>query len=453
MRQGVETEGTVQIATTYPLRSVAHASNGTVKSVRLHWVLRLFVWGIMGCVALPLLFTAMQPTPVSARHTAPLPIVPPSVVGSVWRPSLPAMSSTHVPLLHGATGLGAGAVTIHPYAIHAVTETSGCSIFSNPTCWVEQTIQQAIAQVAQWLAGGLMSVITPLVKQVDASQDNVITSTPICVFNLTGCQVGGAKSLDGALLTFMQWATWGVDGLALVLLLIIVGYNVMLGNQLGLAVFGVAESLPRVALAMLAAALSPMIVQVFIDLNNALCLGALETGLYGSLTNIIIGLIQTGLTDGFLIWLFILALLVLNLLVAWQMIVRLAFLAFLCAMAPLGLLCLALPQTLAWGRLWLSNFTITVFVQFLQVALLALGGMMASSVIALSSSLFGNLPTGKIILTIMLTIALFLLVLRLPGMLRTWALSGVSNQAGQAIPQAAGAVASVAPRLLALALA
>jgi hypothetical protein len=414
------------------------------------WTRRLLLWGIALCFAPPLLAASVSPPHQTATPVQqPAPQTPTPVVRD-FAPS----SASHLPDV--ASGLGAGAANLdsqHTRSKGQTTIAGGCSIFSNPTCWVEQTMQQALAQVAQWLAGGLMSVIAPLVKQVDASQDNVITSTPICVFNLTGCQVGGAKSLDGALLTFMQWGSFTVDAAALVVLLIIVGYNVMLGNQLGLAVFGVAESLPRVALAMLAAVLSPMIVQMFIDLNNALCLGALSTGLYGSLTNIIIGLIQTGLTDGFLIWLFILALLVLNLLVAWQMIVRLAFLAFLCAVAPLGLLCLALPQTLAWGRLWLSNFTITVFVQFLQVALLALGGMMASSIIALSASLFGNLPTGRIILTIMLTIALFLLVLRLPGMLRSWALSGVSNQAGQAIPQAAGAVAQVAPRLLALALA
>jgi hypothetical protein len=450
MRHGVETDDTIQIPSAYPLRTAAPDGTSAARSARPRWNCRLLIWGIMGYVALSLLTTSVPHIPVSARHTAAVPVAAPPVVGSASQSLLPSTSSMPP---HSATGLGAGAVTTHPHTIHAVMETSGCSIFSDPTCWVEQTIQQAIAQVAQWLAGGLMSVIAPLVKQVDTRQDNLITFTPICVFNLTGCQVGGVKSLDGALLTFMQWATWGVDGLALVVLLLIVGYNVMLGQHLGLPVFGVAESIPRIALAFLAAALSPMIVQVFIDLNNALCLGALSTGLYGSLTNIIISLIQTGFTDGFLIWLFILALLVMNLLVAWQMIVRLAFLAFLCAIAPLGLLCLAVPQTLAWGRLWLSNFTITVFVQFLQVALLALGGMMASSVIALSSSLFGNLPTGKIILTIMLTIAFFLLVLRLPGMLRTWALSGVSNQAGQAIPQAAGAVASMAPRLLALALA
>jgi hypothetical protein len=419
-------------------QSFSSVENGRRRLVRRRWTCHLPVWGIAVCFALSLLTTSVPQTNLPARQAIPVPV------------SATSASSSHSTLPTGATGLGAGAIGTQR---HAPTIAEGCSIFSNPTCWVEQTIQQTIAQVAQWLAGGLMSAIAPLVKAADASQNNVITYTPICVFNLNGCQVGGARSLDGALLTFMQWASFSVDAAALVVMLIIIGYNVMLGNQLGLSVFGVAESIPRVALAFLAAALSPMIVQVFIDLGNALCLGALETGMYGSLTNIILGLIQTGLSDGFLIWLFIVALLVMNLLVAWQMIVRLAFLAFLCAVAPLGLLCLALPQTLAWGRLWLSNFTITVFVQFLQVALLALGGMMAASVIALSASLFGNLPTGRIILTIMLTIALFVLVLRLPGMLRTWALAGVSNQAGQAIPQAAGAVASMAPRLLALALA
>jgi hypothetical protein len=411
---------------------------------RWRWTRRLLLWGIALCCALPLLAASVSPF-----HTAARPQTPTSIAGTVAPPSPSQLPDV-------ASGLGAGAANLdsqHTRSTGQTTSAGGCSIFSNPTCWVQQTIQQSIVQLAQWLAGGLMNAIAPLVKQADASQNNVITYTPICVFNLNGCQVGGAQSLDGALLTFMQWASFTVDAAALVVMLIIIGYNVMLGNQLGLSVFGVAESIPRVALAFLAAALSPMIVQVFIDLGNALCLGALETGMYGSLTNIILGLIQTGLTDGFLIWLFILALLVMNLLVAWQMIVRLAFLAFLCAMAPLGLLCLALPQTLGWGRLWLSNFAITVFVQFLQVAMLALGGMIASAVIKLATPLFGTLPLGHLIVTIMLTMAVFLLVLRLPGMLRTWALAGVSNNAGQAIPQAAGAVAQVAPRLLALALA
>jgi hypothetical protein len=415
-----------------------HRGNGRVKHAQRRWTSHLILWSVAFCFALPLLTPSGPRTTMPARKIIPVPV---TTTGAL---------SSHSTLPAGETGLGAGAIATET---HAATTTQGCSIFSDPTCWVQQTIQQSIVQLAQWLAGGLMNAIAPLVKEADASQNNVITYTPICVFNLNGCQVGGTQSLDGALLTFMQWASFTVDAAALVVMLIIIGYNVMLGNQLGLSVFGVAESIPRVALAFLAAALSPMIVQVFIDLGNALCLGALETGMYGSLTAIIIGLIGTGFTDGFLIWLFIVVLLLMNLLVAWQMIVRLAFLAFLCAVAPLGLLCLALPQTLAWGRLWLSNFTITVFVQFLQVALLALGGMMASSIIALSATLFGNLPTGRIILTIMLTIALFMLVLRLPGMLRTWALSGVSNQAGQAIPQAAGAVAQVAPRFLALALA
>jgi hypothetical protein len=418
---------------------------------RWRWTRRLFLWGIAFSFALPLLMASVSPS-----HTTVTPVQQPAPQ-TPQTPTSVAPSDSH--LAHTASGLGAGAATLDIHYLHSTrsigqtTIAEGCSIFSNPTCWVEQTIQQALAQVAQWLAGGLMSVLAPLVQQVDASQNNIITNTPICVFNLNGCQVGGAGSLDGSLLTFMQWGSLTVDAAALVVLLLIVGYNVMLGQRLGLAVFGVAESLPRIALAMLAAALSPMIVQVFIDLNNALCLGALETGLYGSLVNIILGLIKSGLTDGFLIWLFILALLVMNLLVAWQMIVRLAFLAFLCTLAPLGLLCLALPQTLGWGRLWLSNFTITVFVQFLQVAMLALGGMIASSVITLATPLFGTLPLGHLIVTIMLTMAVFLLVLRLPGMLRTWALAGVSNNAGQAIPQAAGAVAAVAPRLLALALA
>ena len=138
----------------------------------------------------------------------------------------------------------------------------------------------------------------------------------------------------------------------------------------------------------------------------------------------------------------------------WQMLVRLVFLLFLVAVAPLGLLCLALPQTMSWGRLWLSNFSITVFVQFMQVCLLALGGAVASSVIALASPLFVSVPNANVLLEAMIAIALLYLTLKFPGMLRQWALHRVAGQAGQAaLDGAAGAVsyvADVAPRLMTL---
>ena len=61
---------------------------------------------------------------------------------------------------------------------------------------------------------------------------------------------------------------------------------------------------------------------------------------------------------------------------------------------------------------------------------------------------------GKPILTALSSIAIFFLVLKLPGMLREWALQGVANQAGTASLEAAqGAAASaveIGTRLLAL---
>jgi hypothetical protein len=57
---------------------------------------------------------------------------------------------------------------------------------------------------------------------------------------------------------------------------------------------------------------------------------------------------------------------VMDLLVAWQMLLRLALLILLIVLAPLAFLCGALHQTQGYMRLWISTFAATVFIQFFQ---------------------------------------------------------------------------------------
>ncbi len=360
---------------------------------------------------------------------------------------------------HAGIGFGAGAVIttttsgvvrIATYATSAQAQSAqpqDCSIWIDPLCWT----QNAISSIASWIANGIMQLLQPLVNAIDNSSSNFITHTPLCVSNVDGCS---PSPIDQTLLQFMQWGIWTVDAAALTFIVGVIGYNIAIGRQVGATLHEFSAAIPRIALVFLAATVSPMIIQLFIDLNNILCQEIVSMAAITMLTNIIIGLIGTGLQDGWLIWLLVFALGIMNILLVWQMLVRLVFLIFLVAVAPLGLICLALPQTMPWGRLWLSNFSITVFVQFMQVCLLALGGAVASSVIALASPLFANVSNANILLEAMIAIALLYLTLKFPGMLRQWALHRVAGQAGQAaLDGAAGAasyVADVAPRLMAL---
>ncbi len=89
-----------------------------------------------------------------------------------------------------------------------------------------------------------------------------------------------------------------------------------------------------------------------------------------------------------------------------QMAVRLALLWVLLVLSGPGLACFALPQTVGFGRMWLSPTAKTVLVQFFQVVTLALGGMLVTSLGA--SNLFG---VGGTLATLLVCVALLYLIL------------------------------------------
>jgi hypothetical protein len=115
---------------------------------------------------------------------------------------------------------------------------------------------------------------------------------------------------------------------------------------------------------------------------------------------------------------------VMNLLLAWQMLVRLALLFLLIVLAPLGLLCFGLPQTQGYGRLWTSMFAVTLFVQFFQVVTLALGGMLISY-----TETTGLLTLDTGVMSLLVSTAVIYLVLRIPGMIRHAALRPLADAA------------------------
>jgi hypothetical protein len=309
---------------------------------------------------------------------------------------------------------------------------------TTPAICLPTDLQCLLNQAAQWLAKALFSVIQPIVDTIDRTSLNFITQTP------------PAGTYANA--TVMQFTTWsvGVVDAAVAVFIVIAGYNLMIARQIGARYHDVMEVLPRIAMAVLAANLSLFFIRFFIDLENALCQGV--TDLFGLtfLTNTIVGLFQGNLVSaGLLVFLLAMVLGVMNLLLAGQMLLRLALLVLLIVLAPPAFLCWALPQTQGYARLWTSTFAATVFVQFFQVSALALGTMLISY-----TSTAHLLNLDSTVLVLLISISVLYLVLRIPGMLHVYALRPVAEAGPAALRAAQGAVeyaAGTAVRLIALA--
>src|SRR5205814_7816759 len=125
------------------------------------------------------------------------------------------------------------------------------------------------------------------------------------------------------------------------------------------------ELAPRIVLTVIAANFSLYLLQQTIDLHNALCSGiqhVLATAGVGDL-NFPQGTVDALTAPLYEIITYLLEL-ILGVMLSLQMLVRLALLDLLIVLAPLGLLCFALPQTEIWGRMWAQAFVATLIVQF-----------------------------------------------------------------------------------------
>jgi hypothetical protein len=344
--------------------------------------------------------------------------------GRAERSPMPRSTPITTPQHQPGTQVGAG-----DWAAHPATTAAFC-LPTDLTCLLNQA--------AQWVAKAIFSVIGPIVDTIDQHSLNFITQTP------------PAGTYQNA--TVMQFTTWsiGVVDAAVAIFIVIAGYNLMIARQIGASYQGIMEFLPRIALAVLAANLSLFFIRFFIDLENALCQGV--TDLFGLtfLTNTIVGIFQGNLAGaGLLVFLLAMILGVMNLLLAGQMLLRLALLVLLIVLAPPAFLCWGLPQTQGYARLWSSTFAATVFVQFFQVAALALGAMLISYISAAHL-----LSLDSTVLTLLVSLAVLYLVLRIPGMLRVYALRPIAEAGPAAVRAAQGAaeyVAGTAVRLVALA--
>ena len=315
-------------------------------------------------------------------------------------------TSSSQPRLAGAGGIGE-----EPTAHEVPTATCSSPNPLDPACWA----QLAAKAMAQWIAQAILSALGPLIESIDHNSLNMLTQTPL----LTQTSSGGS-SLDATIVVLWNWAI-GVVDVTLTIFLILGGYTIMLRSRTQ----EVLDVGVRLLFALVAAHFSMLFMQVFIQIENGLCYGVIHLYQLTILKNTLTALLQGNLLASSLI-LFVLGLVlcVMFLLIVWQMLVRLALLSALVVLAGPAMLCFASRWTYAWGRLWVGLFAGTLFVQFFQVVVLALGSILVSSLGA--GDLF---HLDSTILTLLVSIAVFSLVLQIPGLMRQWAIRPIVQAA------------------------
>jgi uncharacterized membrane protein YgcG len=207
-----------------------------------------------------------------------------------------------------------------------------------------------------------------------------------------------------------------VVDIAFACLLLIAGYNVIIGRHLLIPFSTIMEILPRAVLVIAAVHFNIFFLSLFVDFENALSLAVINIAGLNMLTNLIAGLF-TFQNVNLLTFILIVVLGVMAIMLLIQMVTRIALVAIGLALAPLGLGCFFLSQTMRWGRLWLVTLTTSMMVQFIQVVALGLGGVFITAIAATSF-----VRIDKSLAIAFLAIGTLGLVLKIPGMLQTWAL-------------------------------
>jgi hypothetical protein len=258
---------------------------------------------------------------------------------------------------------------------------------------------------ASWAASSLMGAFSPLTDGVLKDPVDIMYQTP------------PTDSYSNPVIMSLNETFVGVLDAALACLLLIGAYNVIWGHHLRMTHTSVTEMIPRAILVVGAVHFNLLFLGMFVDFANELSLAVIHVASYHLLTNVIQGLLTNSTLSGLLLMVLVIVLGILVVLLLIQRIGTIALIALLLGIAPLGLACFFLPQTMRWGRLWLSMLSSALVTQVLQVITLALGGMFITSLGL--TSLF-HIDQG--LANAFLAIGMMLLVLKIPQMLSTWAL-------------------------------
>lgn len=238
----------------------------------------------------------------------------------------------------------------------------------------------------------------------------------------------------------VNWMLGLMDGL-MMLLLVVGGYQLIIRTVLGEPRQDIMAFLFRLLIAAVVANFGTLYaIPQLIELNNTLCAGSFQVFLHTSAGDFSVPFfggvnwLQQPLT-----WsLFVIIDFVLALLLSLSLLVRLALFLVCYIMAPIGILFLGSDAFRSWGRLWCRLFFFSLFIQFLQVLVIAIGS-------AFSASFFTVGSEGSLSLTTLLVgIAALYLAFKLPQLLMQPVLGAIYGDAQQGISSLGALLALVA---------
>ncbi len=272
----------------------------------------------------------------------------------------------------------------------------GPSICVDPVYWVVH----GVVGLFNWFVNWVIQLLSGFVQAMVAH--DILFDTPTAV--TTQNQAVMAFFLD------MR----DIADAALTLIVLIAGYNLMAGTQVGMRATEAREILPRLLGGALGANLAFWLIGQAVDGTNLFMhavAGAPYAFFIPSLSQL-----SAGVNVWFILFFGALGIIVYEIfcvLLIFQVFTRLALLDFLIVIAPLAIICGILPQTRRAAEWWLGLLCVTLIVQPLQLLMVAMGLTLAA-----------NLNTGEgfwglatVLLQIGLLIATFYLALRLPALL------------------------------------
>lgn len=287
-------------------------------------------------------------------------------------------------LAHALSGQGSAPGQPGEPANAPPAQMGGQGDWWDPSTWVPDALNAAFTWMFQGIVTGMSALIQAIfsLNVINTTDPNSTYSNPAVIH---------------------LWATFaGVANALLICVVVWVGYSIMVGPGLGISYLTARELLPRIVLGALAINCSGFFARTVIDFNDALCSVPAHN------LTAISALWQTS-DVSFGKAVFILAFGICTILLIVQEFVRLALIDVLIITAPLGLLCWIAPETQGWARLWTSTFISAVIVQFLQLLVLALGGVLMQA--------GGNGLGG--FLALIIGIATLYTAFKVPGMLRS----------------------------------
>jgi hypothetical protein len=278
-------------------------------------------------------------------------------------------------------------------------------LLSNPADWLIDTFNAVVGEIGSRTTADAVAFMNWLL-----SSGNVVSQTP------------PALTYDSPVVIDLWTLVRGFANAGLAAVTAWAGINAMIRPHIRAPYHTVLEALPRVVLAAVLVNTSLYWGHFVIDLNNALCgaIGVPQLPAWGAAsgqpsgTNVLLNLVAIGIY------------LIMGLLLFSQMMMRLALVDVLLVVAPLAVLCWALPQTYGWARLWFNTFFATVFVQFLQVLVLHLGSELITHLPTVFGSGSDPLDAARLwMATLLLGMAVLQLARKIPRLIPSYASGAV----------------------------